>query len=134
MGAADEQRRRLEEELRVGAGRPLDRVAELAARIDPELERQVAAARVELGELARGIHPAVLTEKGLFEALRELTERAGATFAGASATATASPVVEAAAYFVCSEGLANVAKHARAPHTSVQISTADGLLTVEVDR
>jgi signal transduction histidine kinase len=132
VAAADEQRRRLEEELRVGAGRPLDRVAELAAGIDPELESQVAAARAELDELARGIHPAVLTERGLAEALCELAERAGATFAGTLPQRRLSPETEAAAYFVCSEALANVAKHARAAQTSVRISTAKRLLTVEV--
>ena len=132
VAAADEQRRRLEEELRTGAGRPLDRVAELAAEIDPKLESQVAAARADLGELARGIHPAVLTERGLAEALRELAERAGATFAGTPIERRLSPETEAAAYFVCSEALANVAKHARAAQTSVRISTAKRLLTVEV--
>ena len=90
------------------------------------------AARAELGELARGIHPAVLTERGLAEALRELAERAGATFAGKLPERRLSPETEAAAYFVCSEALANVAKHARAAQTSVRISTAKGLLTVEV--
>jgi hypothetical protein len=132
VAAADEQRRRLEEDLRVGTGRPLDRVAELAARIDPDLERQVAAARVELGELARGIHPAVLTERGLAEGLRELAGRAGATFAGALPDRRLSPETEAAAYFVCSEALANVAKHARASQTSVQVSIDEWLLKVEV--
>ena len=132
VAAADEQRRRLEEELRVGAGRPLDRVAELAAGIDPELELQVAAARAELGELARGIHPAVLTERGLAEALREVAERAGAAFAGTLPDRRLSPETEAAAYFVCSEALANAAKHAHAARTSVRVSTAKRLLTVEV--
>ena len=132
VAAADEQRRRLEEDLRAGTSGPLDRVAALAARIDPQLERHVAAARVELGALARGIHPAVLTEHGLAEALRELAERAGATFTGALDDGHPNPVAEAAAYFVCSEALANVAKHARASQTSVRVSTANGLLTVEV--
>ena len=132
VAAADEQRRRLEEELRVGAGRPLDRVAELAARIDPELAFQVAAARVELEELARGIHPAVLTERGLAEGLRELAERAGATFSGTLPDGRFSPETEAAAFFVCSEALANVAKHAHASQTSVQVSIAEWLLRVEV--
>jgi hypothetical protein len=132
VAAADEQRRRLEQDLRVGTSRPLDRVAELAARIDPELEREVAAARAELAALARGIHAGVLTERGLVEALRELAERAGATFEGTLADGKPSLVTEAAAYFVCSEALANVAKHAHASETRVRLSTSKGLLILEV--
>jgi len=132
VAAADEQRRRLEQDLQTGTTRRLGRVAELAARIDPVLERQVSDARVELGALARGIHPAVLTERGLGEALRELGERAGATVECELDERRSAPIAEAAAYFVCSEALANVAKHARASHASVRVATADGLLTAEV--
>jgi hypothetical protein len=73
--AADEQRRKLELELRQGAERRLTRVAQLVAKVDPELERQLSSARSELAEFARGIHPATLTESGLAAALRELAER-----------------------------------------------------------
>jgi signal transduction histidine kinase len=132
VAAADEQRRRLEQELRLGTTRRLGRVAELAARIDPELERQVSAAQAELGALARGIHPAALTERGLGEAVRELCERAGATVECALDELRPAPVTEAAAYFVCSEALANIGKHAHASHASVRVATANGVLSVEV--
>jgi hypothetical protein len=132
VAAADEQRRRLEQDLRLGTTRRLGRVAELAARIDPELEHQVAEARAELGAFARGIHPAVLTELGLGEALRELGERAGASVECELDQRRPAPVAEAAVYFVCSEALANVGKHAHASHASVRVTASDGLLIVEV--
>jgi hypothetical protein len=77
--AADTQRRRLEQELREGAEVRLARVAELLNSPDPHLAEAAAAletARRELRELARGIHPAMLTERGLEGALRELGARA----------------------------------------------------------
>jgi signal transduction histidine kinase len=131
--AAHEQRHRLERELQVSTTQRLGRVAELAAQIDPEFEREVAVAREELGALARGIHPAVLTERGLIEALRDLSERAGATFECEVADERPGSMSEAAAYFVCSEALANVAKHARASHATVRAFAASGRLTVEVE-
>jgi signal transduction histidine kinase len=132
VAAADEQRHRLERDLRAGTTRRLGRVAELAARIDPELERQVVAAQAQLGALARGIHPAELTELGLAEALRELCGRAGTTIEWNNADRRLDAATEAAAYFVCSEALANVAKHSSASETTVRVSTDNGLLTVEV--
>jgi signal transduction histidine kinase len=129
--AADEQRRRLEQELRAGASRGLSRVAELAAGIDPELERQIASAQRELRSLARGIRPAILAERGLAEAVRELAgggARVECTLTGRRLD----PATEAAAYFVCSEALANVAKHARASAVGLCVSAANGFLTVEV--
>ena len=132
VAAADEQRHRLERDLQAGTTRRLGRVAELAARIDHELERQVVAAQAELGALARGIHPAELTERGLAEALSELCGRAGTTIEYAVADRRLDAATEAAAYFVCSEALANVAKHSGASQTTVRVSTGNGLLIVEV--
>ena len=131
--AADEQRRRLEQELRAGTSRGLSRVAELATGIDdPELERQIAAAQQELRSLARGIRPAVLTERGLAQAVRELAGGAGATVECTLTGGGLDPATEAAAYFVCSEALANAAKHADAAHVNVRVSSANGVLTIEV--
>ena len=122
VAAADEQRRRLEEELRVGdgAGRST-RVAELVGRIDPELEREVAAARVELAEFALGIHPAALTDRGLAEAIRELAERASLPRVACTLEqADPGPGRRGGRVLRLLEALANVAKHAHASQASVR--------------
>src|SRR5215472_13782259 len=117
VAASDEQRSRLERELRDGAERRLAHVAELLpdggeplAGIRAGLE----AARAELREFARGMHPATLTECGLGAAVRELAERSPTTVEVAVPATRFPPAVEAAAYFICAESLANVAKHAGA--------------------
>jgi hypothetical protein len=130
--AADEQRRRLELELRQGAQRRLARVAELVVDVDPELERQLVDARVELGEFARGVHPATLTEGGLATALRELAERSPLPVEMAAPSDRFPAPIEAAAYFICSEALANVAKYGRASRVEVRVVREDRRLTVEV--
>jgi signal transduction histidine kinase len=130
--AADEQRRRLELELRQGAQRRLTRVAELVGDVDPELELQLVGARAELGEFARGIHPATLTERGLATALRELAERSPLPVEIAAPSERFPAPVEAAAYFVCSEALTNVAKYGKASRIGVRVAREDAWLTVEV--
>ena len=100
--------------------------------IDPELERQVVAARAELGELARGIHPASLTERGLAEALRELAERAGATFEG-SYPAGASPGHGGSRLLRLLRGARERRQARRARlRRACESRPANGLLTVEV--
>jgi signal transduction histidine kinase len=130
--AADEQRRRLELELRQGAQRRLARVAELVIDVDPEVERELDGARAELREFARGIHPAVLTEGGLAAALRELAERSPLPVEIAAPSERFPAPVEAAAYFVCSEALTNVAKYGNASRVRVRAAREDRQLTVEV--
>jgi signal transduction histidine kinase len=130
--AADEQRVRLGHELRMGAGLMLSRVAELVGQIDPELDRQLEATRRELAELVLGIHPQTLTVDGLAVAIQQLAERSSFAVAVEVSSLRSPAAVEAAAYFVCSEALANVAKHARASRASIRIAAEDGLLTVEV--
>jgi signal transduction histidine kinase len=130
--AADEQRRRLELELRQGAQRRLARVAELVIDVDPELERELDGARAELREFARGIHPAVLTEGGIAAALRELAERSPLPVEIAAPSERFPAPAEAAAYFVCSEALANVAKYGRASRVRVRVAREDRQLIVEV--
>ena len=123
--AGDAQRRRLEEELRLGGGAPSRVCGELLAnarsRTTPTeraaimvLENELDEARRELREFALGVHPAALTDGGLMPALALLVERSPvpATLSGRVERLPAP--VEAAFFFVCSEALANAAKHAAA--------------------
>ena len=133
--AGDAERRRLERDLHDGAQQRLvtlslmlGRARHRAAGADPEL-----AALIELRELARGIHPAVLTETGLRGAIQALVERSPV-----AAAVTAVPIgrfpatIEATAYFVVSEALANIAKHSRADSSRVAIRELHGWLVVQV--
>ena len=87
----------------------------------------------ELRELARGIHPAVLTERGLEAAVQTLVARAPVPVTvEAEGTGRLPAPVESAAYFVVSEGLANVAKYANASHASVAVRCDSDRVTVEV--
>jgi signal transduction histidine kinase len=133
--ASDEQRGRLERELREGAERRLAQVAELLADDGEPLADVRAgldAARAELREFARGMHPATLTERGLEEAVRELAGRCPVTVEVAVPPARFPPAIEAAAYFVCAESLTNVAKHAEASTVHIGITQESGQLTVVV--
>ena len=133
--AADTQRRGLERRLRRGAEQRLGRVAELIAGSGPPLAEVAVgleAARAELREFARGVHPAALVEGGLAAALTELAERSPVPTEITAPSGRLPAAVEAAAYFVCSEALANIAKYAQASQASVRLETGDGVLAVEV--
>jgi signal transduction histidine kinase len=145
--AGDAERRRLERDLHDGAQQRLVMLSlalgmarDRAAGADPELEalitsagKEAREALTELRELARGIHPAVLTETGLAGAIQALVERSPV-----AVTITAVPdgrfpaAIEATAYFVVSEALANVAKHAMADGAQVTIRGLPGRLVIEV--
>jgi signal transduction histidine kinase len=87
----------------------------------------------ELRELARGIHPAILTDRGLNPALQALIDRVPLDVELADAPAERLPApVEAAAYFVVAESLTNVAKYASAAHASVSVVRQNGHAVVEV--
>ena len=81
---------------------------------------------------ARGIHPTVLTELGLGAAIENLADRATIPVDLTLADDRCSEVCEATAYFVVSEALANIAKHARASRAAVTVGLAGGDLRVEV--
>lgn len=139
--AADLERRRLERELRRRTEAPLERLEELLAHAqadgaDPEILAQtlaeLATARAELRELGAGIHPRLLTEQGLAAALADLLRRAPLPVALRAPGERLPSALEAAAYFVCSEALANVGKHARASRAAIEIDRADGRLRVVV--
>jgi signal transduction histidine kinase len=147
IAAADAERRRIERDLHDGAQQRLVALAlnlrmaeQRAADGDPAaaaLVRQAGEeanlALKELRDLARGIHPAILTNRGLPAALEDLAARATVPV-----EVTATPdgrlpdPVEAAAYFVVSECLANIGKHAQASSASVAVSVDDGRLSVVV--
>jgi signal transduction histidine kinase len=143
--AGDAARRRLERDLHDGAQARLVALAlllraargragedsELASLLD-HAQDELRTSLAELRELARGIHPAVLTERGLEPALQSLVARAPVPVTVEACEARLPGPVESAAYFVVSEALANVAKYARATHASVTVEQTNGDLMVEV--
>ena len=87
----------------------------------------------ELRELARGIHPVILTEAGLGAAMTALAERSSVPAAvGPLPDRRLSQIVEATAYFVVSEALANVAKYSSATQATVGADCRGSMLHVEV--
>jgi signal transduction histidine kinase len=146
IAAADGERRRLERDLHDGAQQRLVAVALQLRMARDRLERGEDAlelvstaaveARTAIGELrdlARGIHPAVLTERGLEAALRDVVARAPLPVDLIEAPAGRFPsTIEATAYFVVSEALANVAKYAHAERASVLVRRDGDALCVEV--
>ena len=145
--AADEARRKIERDLHDGAQQRLValtldvRMARSRVERDPEsaapyLERlgeELAEASAELRELARGIHPAVLTERGLGPAIAALADRSPVPVEIVELPAERpSSAAETTAYFTVAEALTNVAKYAQASHATVRIVTEDDCLVVEV--
>jgi signal transduction histidine kinase len=147
VAAADEARRRIERDLHDGAQQRLVAAALELSLLDQRLERDPAAARTvlerarahlesglgELRDLARGIHPAVLTERGLEAALNALVQRAAVPVdLRAVVPERLDAAIEAAAYFLVSEALTNVAKYARADTVSVDVTSTGGTLVVTI--
>ena len=142
----DEQRRKLERNLHDGAQQRLVSLAltlRLArAKVDSEpaaLEPILAGAAqeldlalAELRELARGLHPAALTEQGLAPAVRALGDRLPVDVEVDDLSERFSDHLEATAYYICSEALTNVAKHARATHARVTFDHEPGALRFEI--
>jgi signal transduction histidine kinase len=142
-----EERRRLERDLHDGAQQRLVsmalniRLARAKLNEDPlaadgllaSAGDELTSALEELRELARGIHPAVLTDRGLGTALETLANRAPVPVELAQLPDERLPeAVELAAYFVVAEALTNVAKYADATHATVEIARENGRLVVEV--
>ena len=141
--ASDDERRRLEQRLREGTVRRLDSLAELLAaargRAGPETatsidraESQLLHTLADLRELAAGLHPRELAANGLAEALRSLAEQSSVRVELEVSSERLPREVEAAAFFVCSEALANVVKYASASHAVVTATASRGGLRVEV--
>jgi signal transduction histidine kinase len=144
--AADGERRRLERNLHDGAQSRLVALAvslrlarmevtdgsNTAAILDASID-ELGQSLSELRDLARGIHPAVLSERGLEPAVRGLAARALVPVDVVGRGAGRLPAaVETAAYFVVSEALANMSKYAQAAHGTVRVERVDGTLLVEV--
>ena len=142
--AADAERRRLERDLHDGAQQRLVALAltlrmarakasgEAAEMLDGAAA-ELAQATGELRELARGIHPAVLTDRGLAPAVEALAARASVPVEVEGVPTERLPAgVEAAAYFLVAEALTNVSRYARAGHAQVRMVRENGTLTVEV--
>ena len=148
VSAGDKERRRLERNLHDGAQQRLVSVSvalrlakgklekaapENAMELLTEANAELGMALEELRELARGIHPAVLTERGLGPALASLADRAPVPVELNGLPRERLPgQVEAAAYYVVSEALANVAKYAHASSVNVRVVREDGRAVVEV--
>ena len=148
VAAADEERRRIERDLHDGAQQRLVALAlqlrsaqrRLGTKADPEVERiltgsvdELQAAVGELRELAHGVHPAILSEEGLAAALESLMARTPFPVSVNALEGRLPPHVEATAYFVCCEALANVIKHARASGANVSAQRRNGVLVVEIE-
>ena len=142
--AGDRQRQRLEQELRARVQPRLDVVAMMLENLrhDPdglpegfpgEFEAELAQARAELDDFARGLHPRVLGEDGLAAAIAALPVGLGTRFSLDVSTGRLDPSVEATIYFVCAEALTNIAKHARARNVRVGVLEHDGTVTAEIE-
>jgi signal transduction histidine kinase len=144
--AEDEARRALERNLHDGAQQRLValsvslRVIESRLKADPDgaaallsgAMEELSQALAELRELARGIHPAVLTDRGLRPALESLVARAPIPVELVATDERFPPETEAAAYYVVSETLTNVARYAEASAARVEVARTDGVLRVQV--
>jgi PAS domain S-box-containing protein len=145
--ATDAERRRLERDLHDGAQQRLvalslslrltrtriDADPQAAADLVDEAIDELTGATAELRELARGIHPAILTDRGLDAALKALAARAPVPVEVAGTVDERLPApVEAAVYFVAAEALTNVARYAQANRAEVRIELTASSVTVEV--
>jgi len=147
LAAADDERRRIERDLHDGAQQRLVALNVLLGVVESKLEKDpgsaaplVARARQEateavkeLRELARGIHPALLADRGLTAALEALAARAPfpVTITGVP-EARLPAAVEATAYFITAEALTNVSKYAQATKASVDLTEDRGRLRVTI--
>ena len=140
VSAAAEERRRIGRDLHDGAQQrlvqALMRIEEArrdmpSPALDAAAEETRRAVR-DLRDLAAGIHPAVLTDHGLAAALEDLTADAALPVRLELEDGRFGADVEAAAYFLVAEGLANVAKHAGADEATVELRRDDGALVISV--
>ena len=140
--AGDLERRRIERDLHDGAQQ---RLVALAMRLDQARATSAGASELidattvellaairEVRDLARGVHPPILTDAGLGAAIEALAERTPFPVSIEATDARFAPEVEAAAYFVVAEGLTNIARYADATGATVELRTEDDRLVVRV--
>ena len=147
VDAAEHERRRIERDLHDGAQQRLVNLgmtlglARQKVRTDPdaaaelvdEAHAEAKLAHAELRDLARGIHPAILADRGLDAALSALLRRMPLPVSIIVALPQRPPAaVESAAYFVVSEALTNVSRHAAATRATVTITQGDGMVEIEI--
>jgi signal transduction histidine kinase len=147
VAAADAERRRIERDLHDGAQQRLVSLAmnlgmarerfagapEPVRRAIAEAHDEAVLALSELREFIRGLHPAVLNDRGLDAALSGLAARAPLPVRlRVDVSRPASPSVEAVAYFIVSEALTNVAKHAQATQAEVTVTRDGDVLRISV--
>jgi signal transduction histidine kinase len=146
VDAADAERRRLERDLHdgtqqrlvslainLGMARAQAGTAEEAKQAIAEAHDEAKAALAELRDLIRGLHPAVLEDRGLDAALSGIAARMPIPVRlTVDLPRRPAPVIEAVAYFVVSEGLANIAKHSEATEAAVFVQRAGNRLHVIV--
>jgi signal transduction histidine kinase len=147
VAAADAERRRIERDLHDGAQQRLVSLAmnlgmarerfadapEPVRRAIADAHDEAVLALSELREFIRGLHPAVLNDRGLDAALSGLAARAPLPVRlRVDVPRPASPSVEAVAYFIVSEALTNVAKHAQATQAEVTVTRDGDVLRISV--
>ncbi|MEU0632049.1 histidine kinase [Streptomyces sp. NPDC005989] len=147
LDAADAERRRIERDLHDGAQQRLVSLAvnlglaratlgdlpEEARKVIDEAHREAKEAIAELNDLVRGLHPAVLEDRGLDAALSGVAARLPIPVGVAvDLPQRPSPTVEAVAYFVVSEALTNVVKHAQATRADVTVERIGETMLVVV--
>jgi signal transduction histidine kinase len=146
VAAADDARRGIERNLHDGVQQQLVSIGmELGAfedslPVDDELREQVAAVSIDLRsaiddlrEISRGIHPAILSHGGLAPALKTLARRSPVPVQlTADIDGRLPERVEVAAYYVVSEALTNVARHAQASVVSIEVVERDGALELSI--
>ena len=143
MAAGDAARSRIERDLHDGAQQSLlalgATLGTIRARADGPvgsmLDEAIGDLRSvvdELRELARGVHPAILTERGLAPALEALAERAAVPVTVRVAGPRCRPAAEAAAYFLVAEAITNASRHAGGCAVDVAVEVEDGRMRVSV--
>ena len=147
VAAGDRERRRIERNLHDGAQQRMmslalavrlaearvDKSDPIAAALLADASDELNGALRDLRELARGVHPALLTDVGLCGALESLAERSTIPVElSVSIDGSLPMAVEVGAYYVVAEALTNAAKHSYATRARVRASVSDRLLRVEV--
>ncbi|HEX3318714.1 MAG TPA: sensor histidine kinase [Solirubrobacteraceae bacterium] len=147
VDASIDERRRIERDLHDGAQQRLVALAmdlgmarermesdpDSARELVDEAHQEAKRALAELRDLVRGIHPAVLTDRGLDAAVSALAGRSQVPVTVSCDVSGRLPeAIESTAYFVVAEGLTNVAKHSRARHAFVSLRLSEGRLSVEI--